>query len=118
MIKYIILIIVVIALFVASTVVDAQDKKPVIAAYEIYKGCMVGYFMSANVKPTKGDIKEFVDNINEQCLVWMVIWYSPLTGYTTNISDWDDAKINLLGNMISKTMLDINSEMRIYLGVK
>lgn len=111
-------IITALAIILASSTVTAQSNLPLRAAHQIYESCMGGYFLAANIRPTKEEIKKFIYDAHEQCFTWMVVWYHPVTGYIVKMSEWSDSDLEKLDKMIAKTMRDMDIEMRVYLGVK
>lgn len=56
-------------------------RAPVNVAYKLYTGCMQAHFESTPVVvTTKKSVVEFLDQLDDKCLAWMVIWYQPLMG--------------------------------------
>lgn len=60
----------------------AQDvRAPVNVATRLYSDCLNSKLQTAvEITPTRVGINEFVTFIDEQCLLWMLIWYRPLMG--------------------------------------
>ena len=61
----------------------AQEvRAPVNVATRLYSDCLNTKFQTAvEITPTRVGINEFVAAIDEQCLLWMLIWYRPLMGH-------------------------------------
>lgn len=111
-------IITALAIILASSTVIAQNNRPVQAAHQIYESCMGGYFLAANIKPTKEEIRKYILDAHEQCFTWMIVWYNPVTGYIVRIAEWNYSDLEKLDKLIAKTMRDMDIEMRVYLDVK
>lgn len=108
----------IIAVLLVSSTVGAEDRSPVNVAHQLYEGCMGGYFLAANLKPSRAEIRQFIDGSKEQCLTWMVVWYKPVTGNVMKITEWSDDNLNKLDALIVKTNRNMDLEIRLMLGVK
>jgi len=73
-----------------------QPYTPIDVAFELYKGCMDGFYESAAVLPTKKDIRDYVISADNNCLQWMMIWYKPIYEDGPIIPDWPKDQIRLL----------------------
>jgi hypothetical protein len=48
-------------------------------ATRLYTDCVVSKFQSArDIEPTRVGINEFVSDADQQCLLWMLVWYRAL----------------------------------------
>jgi hypothetical protein len=72
----------VLAALVASLSLSAcaQDvRAPVNVATRLYVDCVSSKFQTArDIEPTRVGINEFVTYADEQCLLWMLVWYRAL----------------------------------------
>jgi hypothetical protein len=112
------LVAIVLTTVLVSSSVVAQHGSPINIAHQLYDGCMGGYVLAANIRPTRSDIKNYIDSSHEQCLTWMVVWYKPVTGHVMRITEWDDQELDKLDAMIKRTDYMMNIELRAMLGVK
>lgn len=112
------LAVVAMTILLVSSTVGAEDRSPVNVAFQLYEGCMAGYFMAAYIRPTRKDIQEFIESAHEQCLTWMVVWYKPITGNVMRITEWPDDSFNQLDARIKRSDYMMNLEIREILGVK
>lgn len=65
----------------ASTGAQTDLRAPVNVATRLYTDCVTSKFQTArDIEPTRVGINEFVTSADEQCLLWMLIWYRPLMG--------------------------------------
>lgn len=103
---------VVLSILLVSSNSVAQRRSAVTDAHSIYVSCMNGYSIAADTLLSRAEIKQFIKDANDQCLIWLVVWYGPLTGDAMQISDWDNASLDKLDAMINRTMSDMNKEIK------
>lgn len=74
----------ILAAIVASLSLTACAKDvraPVNVATRLYTDCVTSKFETTrDIEPTRVGINEFITAVDEQCLLWMLIWYKPLMG--------------------------------------
>jgi hypothetical protein len=71
-------------------------RAPVNVAHELYAGCMTAAAQTTYIESSRAAVDEFLDSADEQCFIWMVLWYQPVMGDVKNIIDWDDNAIDRL----------------------
>ena len=69
---------------------------PVYVAFELYKGCMDGFYESALVVATRKDIRDHVILTDQNCLMWMMVWYKAIYEVGPNIPDWPKDQVKQL----------------------
>jgi len=87
-------------------------------AHRLYVGCIQASFYSAAVIPTRDGITEFLKDVDHECVMWMAIWYQPLTGDAIGIEDWDESSMTKLELLRRKTLIDLDKELRTALDIK
>ena len=73
------------------TACEAQSvRAPVNVATELYKGCLNATLQrdTLEIEPSRPAIFEFVEQLDDNCLGWTIIWFKPLVGY--NLTDRQD----------------------------
>jgi hypothetical protein len=72
----------VLAILVASSSLSAcaEDvRAPVNVATRLYTDCVVSKFQTVrDITPTRVGVNEFVTEVDQQCLLWMLVWYQAL----------------------------------------
>lgn len=93
---------------VAKPVQSGSTITPVGVAYKLYVGCVSAEFQSATITArTKGTLRTFLRELDDKCLVWTVIWYTPLQGYplaelpTTSIQTFNALRIDVIDRAYS-----------------
>lgn len=72
-----------VVLLVTTFSVHAQQtvRAPVNVATRLYADCVVSKVDTVReITPTRVGINQFVTEVDEQCLLWMLIWYRSLMG--------------------------------------
>jgi hypothetical protein len=58
-------------------------NSPAIVAFDLYMTCIRGEFTSGiPVVDNMKELSEFVKYLDDKCLTWTVVWFTPFTGYT------------------------------------
>lgn len=58
-----------------------QVQETANVATKLYLGCVQATLQgTVHITPTRVGINQFVTEIDNRCLAWMVIWYRPLVG--------------------------------------
>jgi len=69
------------ALLLSVSVCAQEVRAPVNVATRLYSDCLNTKFQTAvEITPTRVGINEFVSAVDDQCLLWMLIWYRALMG--------------------------------------
>jgi hypothetical protein len=91
-------LIVLLAILCASCQAQEQVRAPVNVATELYKGCLNAALSNPHleIEPNKPAINEFIDELDENCLGWTVIWFRPMIGY--NLADRSDIVERFVAN--------------------
>ena len=105
---------VLLALTAAATLPVSRPEPitPLGVAFELYRGCMDGYYESAYVVPTKEDIRDYVISTDEKCILWMMIWYKPAFENGPDITEWPLTQIKLLNSKRLKFLTEYEDIMR------
>jgi len=82
-------------LLVVAAAMPVSSQPAVNVAFDIYKGCMEGNFMAARIVPTRPAINEYLKQVDENCLLWTLIWYKPIVEDGPNIPDWPIASVRI-----------------------
>lgn len=92
-------------------------RAPVNVAYKLYSGCMQAHFDSTPVVvTTKKSVVEFLDQLDDKCLAWMVIWYQPLMG--ESFQDVPQYVIDRFAGMRQQTISNTFQELVIIHNIK
>ena len=80
----------VIALLCTACNAQQAVRAPVNVATELYKGCLNATLQneSLQLEPSRPAIFEFVEQLDDNCLGWTIIWFRPLMGF--NLTDRQD----------------------------
>lgn len=58
-------------------------NSPAIVAFDLYMTCIRGEFTSGiPVVDNMKELSEFVKYLDDKCITWTVVWFTPFTGYT------------------------------------
>ena len=78
------LIVAVFLLFISTTAMAQQNQRaPVNVATRLYKDCLaVKLSGRLQIEPTRVGIAAFVEELDDNCLAWTVIWYQALMGHS------------------------------------
>jgi hypothetical protein len=64
-----------------ATFLSASAAKEANIAFGIYQSCVKGTLYSVrDIEPTRVGISEFVNELDDYCLSWAVIWYPAFAG--------------------------------------
>lgn len=85
-------------------------RSPVGVMYSLYTGCMKAYFQANEItETTKPALSKMLDQLDDNCLTWMVIWYQPLMG--VSIDKAPDGSIARFTEMHQRTMVNTYQEL-------
>lgn len=64
-----------------ATCLSASAAKEVNVPFGLYQSCVKGTLQSVrDIEPTRVGISEFVNELDDYCLTWTVIWYPAFAG--------------------------------------
>jgi hypothetical protein len=65
------------------------EDLPVYVATTLYRDCLQVKFQGATeITPTRIGINQFVQQVDDECLTWTVIWYGPMMGRPMDKEPW------------------------------
>lgn len=62
---------------------EFSNSSPAIIAFDLYMTCIRGEFASTvPTFDTNRELEEFVTYLDDKCISWAVVWFTPFVGYT------------------------------------
>jgi hypothetical protein len=62
-----------------------SKSSPAIIAFDLYMTCIRGEFTSTiPTFDTNRELDEFVTYLDDKCISWAVVWFTPFVGYTVD----------------------------------
>jgi hypothetical protein len=73
------------------------EKAPftVFVADELYAGCMISTIQTARISANKYAVQEYLKQADENCMLWMHLWYGQLMQDELPIANWPPIDVDI-----------------------
>jgi hypothetical protein len=96
----------------SSSSIAEKASTNVYVADELYAGCMYSTVQSSHVDANLPAINEFIKQADENCVLWMVLWYDTLLPNEPYIDQLPVADIKILDRRRTELMQQIDNSLK------